>query len=63
MQMADRMAHDGYKEMGYEYVSIDDCWFAKERDAMGRLQPDAKRFPSGMKALGDYVSPSVMLDF
>ncbi|KAF6026996.1 NAGA [Bugula neritina] len=54
-QMADRMAADGFKDAGYEYVSIDDCWFASERDSNGRLQPDSTRFPSGMKALGDYI--------
>mgnify|MGYP001802498556 CR=1 FL=1 len=55
-QMADRMAADGYKDAGYQYVSIDDCWASKERDSKGRLQPDPKRFPSGIKALADYVS-------
>lgn len=56
MQMADRMAADGYKDAGYEYVNVDDCWMAKERGHDGKLQADPKRFPSGMKALGDYVS-------
>lgn len=56
MQMADRMAADGFKNAGYEYVSIDDCWLDKDRDSNGRLQPNKLRFPSGMKALGDYVS-------
>jgi hypothetical protein len=45
----------GYKEAGYEYVSIDDCWQAHERAADGTIQANATRFPSGMKALGDYV--------
>lgn len=55
-QMADRIAADGYKDAGYEYVCIDDCWLAGERDSKtGRLQPDPIRFPSGMKALADYV--------
>ncbi|XP_069066434.1 alpha-N-acetylgalactosaminidase-like isoform X2 [Pleurodeles waltl] len=53
--MADRMAEDGWKELGYQYVSIDDCWSLKTRDSQGRLQPDPERFPSGMKALADYV--------
>ena len=56
MQMADHMAAEGYKDAGYEYVCIDDCWLAGERDNNSRLQPDPKRFPSGMKALADYVS-------
>ncbi|KAJ8028073.1 Alpha-N-acetylgalactosaminidase [Holothuria leucospilota] len=53
--MADRLAEDGYKDVGYEYVNIDDCWSNKTRDADGNLNPDANRFPSGMKALADYI--------
>lgn len=56
MDMADMMVRDGYKTAGYEYVMIDDCWLAKTRDVEGRLQPDPKRFPRGIKALADYVS-------
>ena len=55
MAMADHMADDGYKDAGYEYVNIDDCWLEMERDKNGRLQPDHERFPNGMKALADYV--------
>lgn len=53
--MADVMASEGYLEAGYEYVIIDDCWLAKERDADGRLQADPDRFPNGIKRLADYV--------
>lgn len=56
MQMADRMAEDGYLEAGYEYLSVDDCWMAKERSQMGTLVTDPERFPNGMKAVIDYVS-------
>ena len=56
MSMADHMASDGFKEAGYEYVIIDDCWASKERGADGRIKPDPERFPSGIKALADYVS-------
>lgn len=55
MEMADRIASEGYKEAGYEYVSIDDCWLATERDKNNRVQPDPKRFPRGMRFLADYV--------
>jgi len=54
--MADEMASGGFREAGYEYVIIDDCWLAKQRDADGRLQPDPERFPSGIRALADYVN-------
>jgi hypothetical protein len=53
--MADAMVAGGYKDAGYEYVSIDDCWQAHERAPDGTLQPNSTRFPSGMKALGDYI--------
>lgn len=51
---ADVMVSSGMKDAGYQYVVIDDCWHGT-RDANGFIQPDAKRFPSGMKALGDYI--------
>ena len=57
--MADHLVADGYKDVGYEYVAIDDCWLSRDRDAQGRLQPNPKQFPSGMKALADYVSLSI----
>jgi alpha-galactosidase len=52
--VADALASNGMKDAGYEYVVIDDCWQV-ERDADANIVPDPKRFPSGMKALGDYI--------
>nr|XP_018901717.1 PREDICTED: alpha-N-acetylgalactosaminidase-like [Bemisia tabaci] len=52
---ADKMVEDGYLKAGYEYLIIDDCWLAKERDQDGKLQADKSRFPNGMKAVSDYV--------
>lgn len=49
------MVSEGYLDAGYEYLIVDDCWMAKERDESGRLQSDPDRFPSGIKALADYV--------
>ncbi|XP_050296611.1 alpha-N-acetylgalactosaminidase-like [Anthonomus grandis grandis] len=54
-QMADHLVDDGYKDAGYDYIIIDDCWASRERDKDHKLQPDPKRFPSGIKALADYV--------
>lgn len=55
MQMADIIVNEGYRDLGYDMVSLDDCWLARNRDARGRLQPDLNRFPSGIAALGDYM--------
>ncbi len=51
---AHAMVANGMRDAGYVYVNIDDCWQG-ERDADGFLQPDPQRFPSGIKALADYV--------
>jgi alpha-galactosidase len=51
---ADAMVRTGMKDAGYEYVVIDDCWQVS-RDANGNIVPDAQRFPSGMKSVGDYI--------
>jgi alpha-galactosidase len=51
---ADALVSSGMKDAGYEYVVIDDCWQVS-RDATGNIVADAKTFPSGIKALADYV--------
>ena len=53
--IADAMVEKGIAEAGYTYINLDDCWHAAERDADGFIQCDLVRFPSGMKALADYV--------
>jgi alpha-galactosidase len=51
---ADQMASNGMKDAGYQYVVIDDCWQVG-RDKSGNILADAKKFPSGIGALADYV--------
>ncbi len=53
-ETADAMVTNGMKEAGYEYINIDDCW-QTVRDSNGIIVVDKKRFPSGMKALVDYI--------
>ncbi|WP_328593174.1 NPCBM/NEW2 domain-containing protein [Lentzea tibetensis] len=54
--MADIFVSSGLKEAGYQYVNVDDCWADAERDpATGRLRNHPTKFPSGIKALGDYI--------
>merc|ERR1712142_246872 len=54
-QMADMIVTGGYKDVGYDTVIIDDCWLDTKRSPEGKLQPDTKRFPSGIPALADYI--------
>ena len=51
---ADAMVASGMRDAGYQYVVIDDCWHGP-RDANGFITADPQRFPSGIKALADYV--------
>ncbi len=53
--MADAMLQTGMKSAGYEYVIVDAGWKSKERTSDGKLAPDPRKFPSGMKSLGDYI--------
>src|SRR4051812_38481083 len=54
-QAADAIVSSGMRDAGYQYVVVDDCWFNPNRDSAGNLQGDPTRFPSGMRALGDYL--------
>jgi alpha-galactosidase len=53
-EMAGAMVKSGMKDAGYQYVVIDDCWQVT-RDENGNIVADPHRFPSGIKALADYV--------
>jgi len=54
-ETADIMVSSGLAAAGYNYIVLDDGWMAHERDANGDLVPDPEKFPSGMKAVIDYV--------
>lgn len=54
-EMAEALISSGMRDAGYNYIVIDDGWEAMTRDGQGNLVPDPSRFPSGMKALGDYI--------
>ncbi|TWV10571.1 glycoside hydrolase family 27 protein [Bacteroidaceae bacterium HV4-6-C5C] len=52
--VADAMVETGLRDAGYVYLNLDDCWHG-QRDSLGFIQADPVRFPSGIKALADYV--------
>ncbi|WP_432066182.1 NPCBM/NEW2 domain-containing protein [Streptomyces sp. C10-9-1] len=53
--MADLFVSQGLKKAGYTYINLDDCWALPRRDGNGDLVADPERFPSGIRALADYV--------
>ena len=44
----------GLDKLGYDHINLDDCWMQEKRTDDGHVQISEK-FPSGMKALGDYL--------
>ncbi|CAA2971316.1 alpha-galactosidase [Olea europaea subsp. europaea] len=54
-ETADAMVSTGLAALGYEYINLDDCWAELDRDSQGNFVPKASSFPSGIKALADYV--------
>lgn len=53
-EIADAMETSGMIKAGYKYLMIDDGWQGG-RDNKNNMIPNAKKFPSGIKALADYV--------
>jgi len=53
-EVADAISANGMREAGYQYVTIDDCWQVG-RTPQGTIVADSARFPTGIKALADYV--------
>jgi alpha-galactosidase len=54
-QIADSMVSSGLQAAGYDVLTLDACWAANYRDGAGDLTNDPRTFPSGMRALGDYI--------
>ncbi|XP_058110606.1 alpha-galactosidase 3 isoform X2 [Magnolia sinica] len=55
LRWADALISTGLADLGYVYVNIDDCWSSLTRNLKGQLEPNPETFPSGIKALADYV--------
>lgn len=52
--VADAMVEEGLVDLGYEYIFIDDGWQGG-RDKRNNIIANPEKFPSGMKALADYL--------
>ncbi|KAF2685833.1 glycoside hydrolase family 27 protein [Lentithecium fluviatile CBS 122367] len=51
---AQDMANFGLRDLGYNYIVLDDCW-SIGRNASGYLVENPEKFPSGMKSVVDRV--------
>lgn len=54
-ETADAMVSSGLKDAGFTYIVIDDYWQGTRDTSSGILSCNSERFPSGIKALADYV--------
>ena len=54
-ETADAMVSSGLKDAGFNYIVIDDYWQGTRDTITGVLNYNPERFPSGIKALADYV--------
>lgn len=51
LTVGERLVSLGLKDLGYDYVNIDDCWSDKVQmrdNATKRIIPDYKKFPNGI---------------
>jgi alpha-galactosidase len=48
------MVKYGLRDLGYQYVIIDDCW-SEGRNASGYLVANSVKFPNGIKYLSDKI--------
>lgn len=54
LDAAERIVSLGFKDLGYDYVVIDDCWSAG-RNKSGYLVVDEVKFPNGIADVADKV--------
>ncbi|KAF2421141.1 alpha-galactosidase [Tothia fuscella] len=54
LQTAKAMADYGLRDLGYNYVVLDDCW-SQGRNSSGYLVENPIKFPNGMKHVADQI--------
>ncbi|KAL8897764.1 MAG: hypothetical protein Q9207_007038 [Kuettlingeria erythrocarpa] len=55
LDTAQKMVDFGFRDLGYNYVILDDCWSEPERSDNGSLVANSTKFPDGMKAVADKI--------
>lgn len=54
------MIDTGLRDLGYNYVVLDDCW-SEKRGKDGHLVVDKLKFPNGMKSVADNLHKEGLL--
>ncbi|KAJ5699046.1 Alpha-galactosidase [Penicillium macrosclerotiorum] len=54
LESAKQIVELGFKDLGYNYVVLDDCWSAG-RNSSGYLVPDSQKFPNGIADVADKI--------
>ena len=54
-QQARAMVSQGFKDVGYKYVNIDDGFFGGRNKQTGELLIHPQRFPNGLKVVAEYI--------
>lgn len=55
IETANAMVKNGMRDMGYNYINIDDFWQLTERGEDGHIQINKEKFPNGIKYVADYL--------
>ncbi len=53
--IANALISNGMYDLGYRYISLDDCWSACNRTQNGTLYAEPTRFPNGMASTIAYI--------
>ena len=55
LEVADAMVSSGMRDLGYNYVCIDDFWQEEKRGEDGRIKVNKEKFPNGLRYVADYL--------
>lgn len=50
------MVSTGLASTGFRQINIDSGYLNRKRDSQGQMVPNSTKFPSGMRALADYLA-------